>query len=68
MLHSQTSLTKLEQLANAMFDRIPQVFYGQHDPSANQAVKNGAIWVKPIVDQTTSSNNTDKDLTIGGET
>ncbi len=68
LLHSQTSLTKLEQLANAMFDRIPQVFYGQHDPSANQAVKNGAIWVKPIVDQTTSSNNTNKDLTIGGET
>lgn len=68
LLHSQTSLTKLEQLANAMFDRIPQVFYGQHDPSANQAVKNGAIWVKPIVDQTTSSNKTDKDLTIGGET
>lgn len=68
LLHSQTSLTKLEQLANAMFDRIPQVFYGQHDPSANQAVKNGAIWVKPIVDQTTSSNNADKDSTIGGET
>ena len=68
LLHSQTSLNKLEQLANAMFDRIPQVFYGQHDPSANQAVKNGAIWVKPIIDQTTSSNNTDKDLTIGGET
>lgn len=68
LLHSQTSLTKLEQLANAMLDRIPQVFYGQHDPSANQAVKNGAIWVKPIIDQTTSSNKTDKDLTIGGET
>lgn len=68
LLHSQTSLTKLEQLANAMFDRIPQVFYGQHDPSANQAVKNGAIWIKPIIDQTTSSNKTDKDLTIGGET
>lgn len=68
LLHSQTSLTKLEQLANAMLDRIPQVFYGQHDPSANQAVKNGAIWVKPIIDQTTSSNDTDKDLTIGGET
>lgn len=68
LLHSQTSLTKLEQLANAMFDRIPQVFYGQHDPSANQAVKNGAIWVKPIIDQTASSNKTDKDLTIGGET
>ena len=68
LLHSQTSLTKLEQLANAMFDRIPQVFYGQHDPSANQAVKNGAIWVKPIIDQTTSSNDTDKDLTMRGET
>lgn len=68
LLHSQTSLTKLEQLANAMFDRMPQIFYGQHDPSANQAVKNGAIWVKPIIDQTTSSNNADKDLTIGGET
>lgn len=68
LLHSQTSLTKLEQLANAMFDRMPQIFYGQHDPSANQAVKNGAIWVKPIIDQTTSSNDTNKDLTIGGET
>ena len=51
-----------------MFDRMPQIFYGQHDPSANQAVKNGAIWVKPIIDQTVSSNKTDKDLTIGGET
>lgn len=68
LLHSQTSLTKLEQLADAMFDRMPQIFYGQHDPSANQAVKNGAIWVKPIIDQTVSSNKTDKDLMIGGET
>ncbi len=68
LLHSQTSLTKLEQLANAMFDRVPQVFYGQRDPSASQTVKNGAIWVKPIIDKTISSNDTNKDQTIGGET
>ncbi|MCD7121306.1 phage tail protein [Limosilactobacillus albertensis] len=67
LLHSQTSLSKLEQLANAMFDRMPQVFYGQHDPSANQAVKNGAIWVKPIIDQTSNDTNF-KNPKIGGET
>jgi cell wall-associated NlpC family hydrolase len=51
LLHANNraaELARLEQLANQMFDRMPQVFYGQHDPSAEQKVKNGAIWVKPI--------------------
>ena len=71
ILHAGTldaNLKRIEQLANAALDRMPQVFYGNQDPSANQKVRNGAIWIKPIVDQTTSSNNADKDLTIGGET
>lgn len=70
ILHTQTAYNarSIEQLVNTALDRMPQVFYSREDPSANQVVKNGAIWVKPIVDQTTSSNNTDKDLTIGGET
>lgn len=70
ILHAQTAYNakSIEQLVNTALDRMPQVFYSREDPSANQAVKNGAIWVKPIVDQTASSNNTDKDSTIGGET
>ena len=71
ILHTQTAYNarSIEQLVNTALDRIPQVFYSSEDPSANQAVKNGAIWVKPIVDQTTSSNNTNSENTkIGGET
>lgn len=71
ILHAGTldaNLRRVEQLANAALDRMPQVFYSNQDPSANQKVRNGAIWIKPIVDQTTSSNNADKDLTIEGET
>ena len=64
ILHARTinaDLKRIEQLANAALDRMPQVFYGQHDPSAEQKVKNGAIWIKPI-----ESHVTDDDK--GGET
>lgn len=65
ILHSRSAnsveLKRIEQLANAALDRMPQVFYGQHDPSAEQKVKNGAIWIKPI-----ESHVTDDDK--GGET
>lgn len=66
LLHANSraaELTRLEQLANQMFDRMPQVFYGQHDPSARQKVKNGAIWVKPIEDQSSKGGETNN----GGE-
>lgn len=68
ILHTQTAYNarSIEQLVNTALDRMPQVFYSREDPSANQVVKNGAIWVKPIVDQT--SNNTNSENTkIGGE-
>ena len=54
ILHAQTAYNakSIEQLVNAALDRIPQVFYSREDPSANQAVKNGAIWSRPyVVDQ-----------------
>ena len=69
ILHTQTAYNarSIERLVNTALDRMPQVFYSREDPSANQAVKNGAIWVKPIIDQT--SNNTNSENTkIGGET
>ena len=65
ILHSRSAnsveLKRIEQLANAALYRMPQVFYSNEDPSANQAVKNGAIWIKPI-----ESHVTDDDK--GGET
>ena len=64
ILHARTinaDLKRIEQLANAALDRMPQVFYSNENPSANQAVKNGAIWIKPI-----ESHVTDDDK--GGET
>lgn len=45
---TSSELKRIEQLANAALDRMPQVFYSNEDPSANQVVKNGAIWTKPI--------------------
>ena len=50
ILHSQlqaSSLKRMEQLANAMLDRMPQVFYTKKDPSTAQTVKKGAIWANP---------------------
>lgn len=54
ILHAQTAYNakSIEQLVNTALDRMPQVFYSREDPSANQAVKNGAIWSRPyVVDQ-----------------
>ena len=52
ILHSRSAnsveLKRIEQLANAALDRMPQVFYSSEDPSANQTIKTGAIWAKPI--------------------
>lgn len=50
ILHAQTvnaDLRRIEQLANAALDRMPQIFYSNQDPSTNQTVRNGGIWVKP---------------------
>lgn len=50
ILHAQTAYNakSIEQLVNAALDRIPQIFYSREDPSANQSIKTGAIWAKPI--------------------
>lgn len=50
ILHNQlqvSSLKRMEQLANAMLDRMPQVFYTKKDPTTAQTVKKGAIWANP---------------------
>lgn len=50
ILHNQlqvSSLKRMEQLANAMLDRMPQVFYTKKDPTTEQRVKPGAIWANP---------------------
>ena len=63
ILHAQTvnaDLRRIEQLANAALDRMPQIFYSNQDPSANQTVRNGAIWIKP--------NDTKGDVDNGGQT
>lgn len=51
LLHANSRVaepSRLEQLANQMFDRMPQVFYSTEDPTAKQTIKTGAIWAKPI--------------------
>ena len=50
ILHNQlqvSSLKRMEQLANAMLDRMPQVFYSKKDPTTERHVKPGAIWANP---------------------
>ena len=50
ILHAQTyssDLKRMEQLANAMLDRMPQVFYTKKDPTTDQRIKPGAIWANP---------------------
>lgn len=68
ILHSRSAnsveLKRIEQLANAALDRMPQVFYSNQDPSANQKIRNGAIWIKPIE---YNGDNSD-DMKNGGET
>ena len=60
ILHAQTvnaDLHRIEQLANAALDRMPQIFYSNQDPSQNQTVHNGAIWIKPIQNNTGGEEN-----------
>lgn len=69
ILHSQTTdpqLQRIEQLANAALDRMPQVFYTNQDPTMTADVKNGAIWIKPlnnsgseVIDNGGSNNGSD---------
>lgn len=50
ILHAQAysnSLKRMEQLANAVLDRMPQVFYTKKDPTAEHHVKPGAFWANP---------------------
>lgn len=50
ILHAQNTnadIRRIEQLANEALDRMPQIFYSNQDPSANQTVRNGGIWIKP---------------------
>lgn len=68
ILHAGTldaNLRRIEQLANQALDRMPQVFYSNQDPSANQDVQNGAIWIKPI--EPGDKNDTTTPSTGGGE-
>ena len=55
ILHARTysaGLKRMEQLANAMLDRMPQVIYTKEDPSATQKMKKGALWANPYtIDQ-----------------
>lgn len=55
ILHARTysaDLKRMEQLANAMLDRMPQVIYTKEDPSATQTMKKGALWANPYtIDQ-----------------
>lgn len=50
ILHAQTvnaDLRRIEQLANAALDRMPQIFYSKEEPSNTQTLKRGAIWANP---------------------
>lgn len=50
ILHAQTyssDLKRMEQLANAMLDRMPEVYYTKKDPTSGHTVKPGAIWANP---------------------
>ena len=64
ILHNQlqvSSLKRMEQLANAMLDRMPQVFYSKKDPTADQRIKPGAIWANPYSMSQLKEKEGDKD-------
>jgi hypothetical protein len=46
------TLADVEKMARTALANIPQVFYSSEDPTAKHNVKNGAIWVKPINQET----------------
>lgn len=50
ILHQKNNRNALAEL-NKIWEQlgnIPQLFYGNEDPSTTNKIKNGAIWVKPI--------------------
>ena len=64
ILHAKAysaSLKRMEQLANAMLDRMPQVYYTKQDPSSNQHIKQGAIWANPYSSKELKEKEGDKD-------
>lgn len=74
ILHAQTyntTLNRIEQLANAALDRMPQVFYSKSDPSANQNIKKGAIWANPystvLLDKEDGGDNNGRTNVSGGQ-
>ncbi|HJG17647.1 phage tail protein, partial [Limosilactobacillus vaginalis] len=72
ILHARTAmnsdLRRIEQLANAALDRMPQVFYTTEDPSANQTTRNGAIWINPIHSEEVNHNGGSTDKSDSGNT
>lgn len=64
ILHANTTSyinSRLEKLANQMFDRMPEIYYSKSDPSATQQVSNGAIWVRPVEDDVTNDEEKGSD-------
>ena len=63
-LHAQAysnSLKRMEQLANAMLDRMPQVFYTKKDPTTERHVKPGTFWANPYSVSQLKEKEGDKD-------
>ena len=50
ILHQKNNRNTLAELnkIREQLGNIPQLFYGNEDPSTTNTIKNGAIWVKPI--------------------
>ena len=75
ILHSRSAnsieLKRIEQLANAALDRMPQVIYSKSDPSANQNIKKGAIWANPystvLLDKEDGGDNNGRTNVSGGQ-
>lgn len=55
------NLKRVEQLANAMLDRMPQVFYTKKDPTTDQRIKPGALWANPYSMSQLQEKEGDKD-------
>lgn len=50
ILHQKNNRNTLAELSKIreQLGNIPQLFYGNEDPSTTNKIKNGAIWIKPI--------------------
>ncbi len=45
--NTNNSLKRIEQMANAMLDRMPEIYYTKKDPTADRSIKPGAMWANP---------------------